>query len=124
MKYLMTGKKVFLIDGIGAIVSTCCLVTLMYLENIFGMPKSYLYLFITVGFISSIYSISCYYLNPINWRKYLRIIAISNVAYCTLTLICIYINASKLTTLGIIYFVAEIIIIIALALLELKIARR
>ena len=120
----MTGKKVFFIDGIGAIVSTCCLVTLVYLENISGMPKSYLYLFITVGFISSIYSISCYYLNPINWQKYLRIIAISNVAYCTLTIICIYINASKLTTLGNIYFISEIIIIIALALLELKISRK
>lgn len=119
----MKSKNIFLIDGLGAIISTFCLVVLVYFEDKFGMPKNYLYLFITIGSICSIYSISCYFLSSTNWRKYLTLIAISNLLYCGLTAFAIYINAYKLTSIGYIYFCVELVIIITLAVYELKKAK-
>jgi hypothetical protein len=116
-------KKLFLIDSIGALLSAILLgLVLARFENIFGMPPKTLYALSFIACIFSIYSFLCFSGKIENWRPYLKIIAIANLLYCLLTIGLIIYFYQKLTVLGLIYFVLEIIIITILAMIELKTA--
>lgn len=52
----------------------------------------------------------------------MRIIAIANLLYCALTFIWVLVLHDGLTALGITYFVLEIIIVVTLAIIELRVA--
>ena len=57
-----------------------------------------------------------------NWKPYMKIIAVANLMYVCLTAGLIVYLYQKLTILGLTYFVLEIIVVIILAILELKTA--
>lgn len=114
----------FLIDGVGALVSAFFLgVVLVHYQSIIGMPSNVLLLLATIAVFFALYSLSCYYFSPINWRRFMRGIAIANLIYCCLTGCMVLLFADMLTHLGIAYFFIEILIIIALARYELKMTR-
>jgi len=99
-------KRLFLLDGLGAFLTAFFLgVVLVTFEDKFGMPQKVLYA-------------------KNNWRPYLKIIAVANLLYCCLTFGLVIFFYSKLTQLGLIYFLLEIFIIINLAIIELKVAYR
>ncbi len=117
-------KYLFLIDGLGALLSAFMLgVPLVYFEEHFGMPRNILYGLAFIPCVFAVYSLFCYGRLPANWRPYLRGIAILNLLYCCLTATCMVLMYSKLTLLGLLYFGGEIIIVVALALIELRVAK-
>lgn len=117
-------KKVFLLDGIGAIVSALFLgVVLVQLEPYIGMPKSILHVLASMALLYAVYSMSCYFFLKSNWSPFLKIIAFANSFHCLVTIYLIFTNYKTLTPLGITYFVVEILIVIAVVLLELNTAK-
>lgn len=119
-----TGHKIFLLDAIGAATSLLFLFLICTFNEVFGMPKSVLKIFMCIAATLCIYSSFIYFLRPANWTFHLKTIAIFNFSYCLFTLYQLQQNFDKLTLLGIIYFVAEILVILLLAAYELHIARR
>ena len=117
-------KTLFLIDGLGGVLSTLCLIGILYFDAFSGMPESSLYLFITIGSCCAVYSLSCYVYKPEKWRKYLKLSAAANLFYCVLTAIAVEQHADRLTLTGYSYFIAEIIVIVILALCEFRAAFR
>jgi hypothetical protein len=118
-------RKIFLIDGIGALLSGLLLIFLIApYEEIFGMPPDMSYqLTIPVwGFM--VYSLSCYFLNLKNWKPFLSFIAIANFLYCCLTFCLIIIQFQTLSILGIAYFLGEIIVIFLLVSIEWSIIKK
>ena len=116
-------KKLFLIDGLGALLSAFMLgIILVKFENIFGMPRRALYILSFIACIFSVYSFSCFIRQLENWKPYLKIIAVANLIYCCVTLGLVINLYQKLTIFGLLYFVLEIIVIVILATTELKIA--
>ncbi len=114
-------KYLFLIDGLGALISAFMLgVPLVYFEQHFGMPRNILYGLAFIPCVFAAYSLFCYWRLPANWRPYLRGIAILNLLYCGLTATCMVLMYSKLTVWGLAYFCGEIVIVVALAWVELK----
>ena len=116
-------RLIFLVDGCGAALSAFLLgVVLVKFEDVIGMPRQTLFYLalIAVGF--AMYS----FFNSIrigkNWRTFLKIIAFANLSYCALTFGLLFYHQSELTTLGVVYFLLEIPIIVSLAIFELKIA--
>ncbi len=112
----------FLIDGIGALITSLLLFTVLTPFNeYFGMPKHLLYplALIAIGF--SLYSFTCYALKTKNWKLFLLIIAVANIIYCLLTIGLVLYNLSHMTILGIAYFMGECIIIGILVFVEIKI---
>ncbi len=117
----MNPKQLFLIDGIGAVVSAFFLgVVLVHLENRVGMPKSILFVLALIPCFFALYSFGCYYFLKTNWALYLKVIAICNLLYCMLTIGLVYFNFATLTSLGLFYFVVELIIILILVRAELR----
>ena len=121
MKKQFNPKVLFLIDGIGAVISTIMLgyVLIKYQEYI-GMPESTLRLLAGIAKLFALYSFICFFLTPKNWSQSLRWIAIANTLFCLLTLILVIINFSSLSLLGLSYFLVEMLIILLLVRFEFK----
>lgn len=122
---LIRPKRLFLIDGIGGLITASLLFFLLTrLEHIFGMPRKVLYILSLVAICYSIYSLSCHYIIKQNWKPFLFIIAIANGLYCvaTTTLMLYYYHYSRLTWHGLIYFISEISIITILIFVEIRVA--
>ena len=122
---ILNSKKIFLIDSFGALLSAFLLgVVLVRFESTFGMPRKVLYFLSITACIFAIYSFMSYLLIKENWKPYLKIIAFANLIYCCLTIgLTLYFN-KEVTNLGLIYFLAEVSVVITLAIIELKSASK
>ena len=117
-------KKLFLIDGFGAIVSAFLLgVVLVKFEEIFGIPTSVLYFLATIPIFFVIYDVFCY-------QKHLKIglllkgIAVLNILYCCISIGLISYHFSSITILGWTYIIVEIILVSFLAMIEFRVGKR
>jgi len=112
-------KNIFLIDGIGAIVTALLLSqVLARFEAIFGMPPQILYILASIAACFAVYSLACHFRVKENRSPFLKGIAVANTLYCIITLgLVIYLRES-LTWLGITYFLAEIVVVMSVARLE------
>ena len=119
-------KKLFLIDSLGAVLTAFFLgVFLVRFEDSFGMPKTILYFLSSIACIYAIYSICCYFLLANIWGPYLmKGIIIANLVYCCLTIVLVFYFYQKLTMLGLIYFVLELMVIISLIIIERRAYRQ
>jgi len=114
-------KIVFLIDGLGAVLTAILLITVLKTFNeYFGMPLKTLTVLSIIAFIFAIYSLSCFAFSDNNSQKLLRPIIVANLTYCILTLGIVIYFYNKLTILGLTYFFGEILIISGLVYIELK----
>ena len=116
-------KTLFLLDGFGALLSAFLLgVVLVKFENIFGMPRKALYILAFLPCLFAVYDLYCY-LNIQNQQGlFLKGIAFANLAYCCLSIGFAIHHQEQLTTLGWGYFILEIVIVVAIAIIELRVA--
>jgi hypothetical protein len=114
-------RRIVLIDGLGALLSTVFLSIIMQFEDSFGMPRSILTFLLAGTCLFTLYSFSVYFMEPHNWRFYLKTIATANSLYCCLTLGLVVYCYERLTLLGLVYFLLEIVVIVALVSLELRV---
>jgi hypothetical protein len=117
-------KNLFLIDGLGAILSAFLLgVVLVKLERFFGIPASTLYFLAILPIFFAIFDFYCF-LNKIkNVGDSLKIIATLNLLYCFLSLGLAVYHIDTITSLGWAYLLIEVLIVASLAILELEVAR-
>lgn len=114
-------KNIFLIDGLGAFTSALFLgLVLPRLE--IGMPDGALLLLSIVAALFGVYSLGCFFLKRAASSKWLKIIIAANASYCLATALVVMNYFSELSLLGAIYFIGEILVIIALCCLEAKVA--
>ncbi|MEO5999747.1 MAG: hypothetical protein ABIN89_23325 [Chitinophagaceae bacterium] len=120
-KLFTNTKRLFLIDSIGALTTAFLLIAILLpFEESFGIPRKILYLLSGIACVFATFSICCYYFINLSWRPFLRTIAVANTLYCILTAIILSVHYDRITIIGFVYFVTEIIIIICLVLIELK----
>jgi len=75
--------RLFLIDGIGALLSAFLLaVVLSGLESVFGIPSSTLYLLASFPVFFAIFDLYSYVKKSPNLQRFLRGIAVLNLLYC------------------------------------------
>jgi hypothetical protein len=76
-------KNIFLIDGMGAVLTALLLSQLLArLVPVFGMPSAILYPLAAIAACFAIYSLLCHLLVKKNWKPFLRGIAVANTLYC------------------------------------------
>ncbi|PQJ69644.1 hypothetical protein BTO14_16765 [Polaribacter butkevichii] len=114
-------KRFFLIDAFGALLTAISLFGILaQLEPYFGMPKKTLYLLSGIAFCLFIYSISCNKFIKLNCIPYLRILIISNIIYSLISLGLLIKYSEKITELGWVYFILELLIIGIIVIAEYK----
>lgn len=114
--------QAFLIDGVGALVSAVMLgAVLPLLGERIGMPRGTLFGLATVAVVFAGYSLTCHRrAQPL--VPWLVAIALANLAYCALTLALVVHHVERLGVLGLMYFVGEIAVVLALVVWELRVA--
>ncbi|GAB5465247.1 MAG: hypothetical protein Kapaf2KO_06830 [Candidatus Kapaibacteriales bacterium] len=118
-------KKLFQIDGFGALLSAILLgVVLVKLEYLFGIPKPTLYFLASLPCLFAIYDFYCYYKVDKNLGIFLQGIAIANLVYCCLSMGFAIYHMKEITNLGWIYILVEILVVCTIALAELEVAKR
>lgn len=116
-------KTLFLIDSLGALLTAFFLfVVLRNFNQYIGMPITILTYLSVIAVCFSIYSIACYFFLKENWASFIRVIGISNLLYCVLTMGFLLVYFPMLSIGGIIYFSVETIIICVIVYIELKVA--
>ncbi len=115
--------QLFFIDALGALLSIFLLgFVLVMLYPYIGMPVEKLYYLSLAPCVFAVYSYLCYVRKPKSWKKLLAIIAIANLVYCIITFSLLFSEKETLTTLGYLYFIGEIVVILGLVAIELKLA--
>jgi len=115
----LTLKTVFLIDAIGAVVTSFLLAAVLRTFNeYFGMPKNILSLLSIVAIAA--YSFSCFVFLKQNSQNFLKPIILANFSYCILTGGLIVYFKNQITLLGIAYFIGEILVVFAVIYIELR----
>jgi len=118
-------KKLFLIDGLGAILSAFLLgVVLVKYEVIFGIPYLTLYFLATIPIFFTIYDFYCYRKIYQKTGLFLKGIAVMNLIYCCISIALASYHFKTITSLGWIYILIETIIIALLAIIEFKVGRK
>ncbi len=118
-------KRIFLIDGLGAILSAILLgVVLVRLERIFGIPSSTLYFLAILPIFFAISDFLNYRKDSINVGFFLKGIAIMNLLYCCLSIGLAFYHTNTITILGWTYILVEVSIVITLAIIELRSANK
>lgn len=117
-------KTIFIVDGFGALLTAFLLFgVLRPFDVLFGMPKDILVLLSLIALAFAIYSFSCYFFLKANWKPFLIVISIANFLYCCLTLGLVYYLYSELTGLGVAYFLVEVVVLMALVMLEWRLIK-
>jgi len=112
-------KNIFLIDSIGAFLTAFFLIGILArFEEFFGMPPTVLYTLSFIACVYAVYSFCCYFFLAGNWLPFLQVIAIANLVYCFLTISFVIYFYQKLTSLGLIYFLLELIVLCSLIVVE------
>lgn len=118
----LTGRpnNIFLLDGFGALLTAFMLsVVLAGFEHFFGMPRNVLYMLAAIAGVFAVYSLCCYRFVSRNHRPFLLGIIIANLSYCILSIAMALCYFQQLKTPGLVYFILEIVVILALVFIEL-----
>ena len=116
-------KNIFLLDGLGAILSIFLLaVALPAVQPWIGMPLRVLYLLAIFPTGFAIYSLGCFRWANHQNRRWLLAIIVGNSLYCVLTFTLVILHFAQMTRWGITYFALETVVLVALIMIEWKIA--
>ena len=116
-------KNIFLLDGIGATLSsmTTGLILPLFSEWI-GLSTMILRLLGLIGFVFAVYSLTYFSLVKSPRPSMLLTIIFANSLYCVLTL-SIALLSSELSALGRAYFLGEVAIIAGVVFMETRVYR-
>jgi hypothetical protein len=119
----INSKNIFLIDGLGASLTAFLTgAILIFFVEYLGMPQNILVTLVSIACVFAVYSLTCHFLKPKNWRFFLVFIAILNLVYCAALVGFALHFAVRLTLLGISYFTAEVVVVLILVYAELRVA--
>lgn len=125
IQYLIKNPStIFLVDGIGALLTTLslCLIMLNFGSE-FGMSLYPLSILTIIATLFCSYSILCFLFLKESWCVYISMIGLANLLYALLSFSLMMYFFSTLPAWGILYFSLEILIILCLVYIEVSIAR-
>ena len=114
-------NKMFRFDGLGAVISTVSLLVLSVFHEWIGLPQSVFYLLASIALLLSIYSLTCSFVLKGRWRLFLGVLVGGNLFYCLTSIGVMISYREELTTIGLLYFIGEKLIIFGLAGFEWKV---
>lgn len=120
----VNSKNIFLLDGMGAVVSASIMGLIVARQvNFFGMPSSAAYFLAAFPCVFFICSMYCHFNLPKDWKPYLKMISIANLLYCFISIGVVFYHYESLTNFGLTYFILEIVVILIVVVLELRVVK-
>lgn len=122
----MRPKLLLIIDGFGALLSFVLLAfVLPVFQDEIGITINTLYFLAAFPLLYLLYDFVCVFFIKENLLGHsLKLVAYFNIVYCLISLSTIFIHVKTITWLGVLYFTIEVMIILILAIIELKVANK
>ena len=118
-------SRLFLLDGIGAILSAALLLLLHFVFQVTnGLPPLIVYALVAAALFLSAYSLTCSWLLRRCHARYLRVIALLNGTYLLTVCILLVLYCSRLHPILIICYILESVVLGFLIYLELKVTNQ
>jgi len=118
-------KSIFLIDALGAMVTIVLLrFVLVRFVSVLGIPISALYLLATIPCFFIVYDLISYFVHSSKTAALLSGIAFLNLMYCPVSIGLAFYHRAEITVLGWLYVLAEISIIMIIALYEWRVSNQ
>ncbi len=115
-------KLLFLVDGIGALLTLVFLsILLPAIRQLIGIPLKALHFLAIIAIVLLLYSTVCFFLNPLKYEFFVKIIAFANLIYCFITVGAVIFYYDQMTLWGFFYFGLEAFIILILVALEFRV---
>ena len=115
----LNSRSIFLLDGIGAVVSVLLLGgVLPVVQPWIGMPLRALYLLALIPVFYGMYSFGCYRLADHSNPRWLQVVMVANLLYCVLTMSLLVRFFDELTALGMAWFIIDALVILGVVALE------
>ena len=122
-KFISNPNKVFIIDGLGTILSAFLLgYVLVKFENIFGIPSKTLYTLSAISVSITFYDFYCIRKKD-DLVHFIRGIVILNLIYCSISFLFAFFHIETITIFGWLYFIMEVLIILTITIFENKVAK-
>lgn len=119
----LSPRSLLLLDAAGALVSALLLgIVLPFYQPVFGIPVSVLHWLALPPLLFVAFDLYAIRFGQAGPRRFLRIIAAANLAYCGLSLALAFAHYGELTGLGWGYLITEIVIVVVLAGVEFSVA--
>lgn len=115
---LLTTQQVFLIDGIGAMLSALLLWVIYGCKTIFTVPQSMFQQLIFFPVLFACYSLGCAWIRPGKWKLFLSIVMACNLLYILYSLCLVILYFEELNIPALIYFLSETFVILAVVYFE------
>jgi len=123
-KLKVNPKRLFVIDGIGAVLSAFLLgIVLVRLESIFGIPSSALFVLAIIPIFFLLFDVISYYSKAEKTSSLLKVIAVLNTLYCIFSIAMAINHMDSITWLGWVYLILEIIVVLSLVMIELGVSK-
>ncbi len=117
-------KQMFLIDGIGAVLTALCLgVVLPLFHEHIGLPKEVLIAMGGAGVFYGIYSFSCFFFIRSRYVAGLKLLILANLLYCVASAAVVTFYVEQMTLLGLGYFALEVLVILGVVFLEMNVLK-
>lgn len=116
-------KNIFLLDALGALTSSVLLAFVLPRLNV-GLLEQILFMLAFFAALFFCYSLSCFLLNKKAQSIWLKVIMVANLLYCILTGFVVVKHGMEISLIGLIYFIGEMLLILALVGLEYYLANQ
>lgn len=114
-------RKVFLLDSAGALLSFLLLYfVLKPNSNIVGLPEDKINILAYAALFFCVFSFLCYNIVNIK-RNGLLLVVLMNSLYALFTLVLLFIYQSEIKTLGWLYFIIELVVLVIIIQIEIKV---
>lgn len=118
-------KKLFLLDGSGALLSAFLLgFVLVEFEDVFGIPRKTLYFLAVLPCVFVVYDFFSYFAKPQKTSLLLKGIALINITYCSLSICLGIYHFKQITIFGWCYISIEVLIILTIAFFEWNVGKK
>ncbi len=122
MTILKNPKYIFLIDGMGGLLTALFLIgVLPYFQDAIGLNKIVLYILGSIGACYGIYSLCCFRFVKSNFDVWLKVIVLANLIYCVAIAGVVTFFLEEMTLIGVGYFAFEVLVILAIVFSEIRI---
>lgn len=122
---MINRRTIFLVDAAGAALSVVLLgIVVPACHQWIGMPLKTLRVLALLPALFVVYDLACYFYADLSRPIWLRLIMAANLGYCVLTLVLMGVHSEHLKPLGVLYFIAEQPVILALVAFQYKIGQR
>ena len=118
----MTTRRLLLVDFIGACLSASMLALVLPLSGWSGLPRPLLFVLAAIAACLAAHAFVSHRRASARHERSLRAAATLNLLYCCVTAIALVVYWDALTVLDLVYFPAEMVIVVALAFVETRTA--